>query len=417
MAKGTQDDVQEAAVVIRCACHNDAGDIASVLRASFREYRELYTTRAFAATAPATRQILIRLQEGPIWIAEQHGALVGTVSATQKGDSLYVRGMCVLPQLRGQRIGYALLQKVKEFASASGCRRLFLSTTPFLTRAIHLYEDYGFRPVDEGPHDLFGTPLFTMEKRLDNDMKELKKKLKDKYGRLARRAKTGAKADCSAVTENLYSDDDVRNIPDAAINASLGSGNPAALAQLREGQIVLDLGSGGGLDVLLCARRVGPGGKAYGLDMTDEMLALAKENQRKAGVTNVEFLKGEIEQIPLPDCAVDVIISNCVINLSTDKGTVFREALRVLKPGGQFAVSDIVSLGSAPRQSQQDIERRIGCVAGTLEASEYQSLLAEAVFESIEITPTREHDAGLISAFIRARKPRHSPENAGGTRT
>src|SRR5947209_8551904 len=147
-------------------------------------------------------------------------------------------------------------------------------------------------------------------------MKELKKKLKGKYGTLARQAKTGAKANCSIVTENLYSDDDIANIPQAAVNASLGSGNPTALTQLREGQVVLDLGSGGGLDVLLAARRVGPSGKAYGLDMTDEMVALARENQRKAGVTNVEFLKGDIEQIPLPDCAVDVIISNCSINLS-----------------------------------------------------------------------------------------------------
>jgi ubiquinone/menaquinone biosynthesis C-methylase UbiE len=210
--------------------------------------------------------------------------------------------------------------------------------------------------------------------------------------------------------------------------ASLGCGNPTALAQLEEGEVVLDLGSGGGIDVLLSARRVGATGKAYGLDMTDDMLALARENQRKAGVENVEFLKGEIESIPLPGDAVDVIISNCVINLSADKRKVLSEAFRVLKPGGRFAVSDVVFRGEVPEAVKRSVELWIGCVAGALQETEYRSLLAEVGFEEIEVEPTRVYhaedaraflrDAGIdstgveevdgkvMSAFVRARKPR-----------
>jgi ubiquinone/menaquinone biosynthesis C-methylase UbiE len=212
------------------------------------------------------------------------------------------------------------------------------------------------------------------------------------------------------------------------VKASLGCGNPTALAELKLGETVLDLGSGGGIDVLLSARRVGPAGKAYGLDMTDEMLALARANQRKAGVANVEFLKGEIENIPLPDNSVDVIISNCVINLSGDKDKVLREAFRVLKPGGRFAVSDVVVRGQVPAEIRRSIELWVGCVAGALEDTEYESKLAAAGFESIGIEPTRIHtvedarqflagqgfdvdriaaqvDGKFISAFIRAVKP------------
>src|SRR5436309_9861843 len=237
-------------------------------------------------------------------------------------------------------------------------------------------------------------------------MKELKKNLKGKYANLAQQATAGSKASCSKVTENLYRDDDVANIPQAAINASLGSGNPTALTQLREGQVVLDLGSGGGLDVLLAARRVGPSGKAYGLDMTDEMVALARQNQRKAGVTNVEFLKGDIEQIPLPDCAVDVIISNCVINLSADKRRVLQEAHRVLKPGGRFAVSDVVVRGELPSAVRRSMEAWVGCVAGALEEEEFKALLAEQGFEQISIEPTRIYEIDhVMGAFVRAHKP------------
>jgi arsenite methyltransferase len=230
------------------------------------------------------------------------------------------------------------------------------------------------------------------------------------------------------ITSNLYADSDKATLPAEAVAASLGCGNPTALAELKPGEIVLDLGSGGGIDVLLSARRVGPTGKAYGLDMTDEMLALARENQRKAGLGNVEFLKGEIENIPLPDNSVDVIVSNCVINLSGDKDRVLAEAFRVLKPGGRFAVSDIVVRGEIPQEIRRDMELWAGCVAGALEESEYRAKLAAAGFEHIEVEPTRVYtaeqagsflkdsaldvaeiarlvDGKFMSAFVRARKP------------
>jgi SAM-dependent methyltransferase len=233
---------------------------------------------------------------------------------------------------------------------------------------------------------------------------------------------------CDPITVNLYDAEQTRQIPDAALQASLGCGNPTALARLNAGEIVLDLGSGGGIDVLLSARRVGPTGKAYGLDMTDEMLALARENQRKAGVENVEFLKGEIENIPLPDNSVDVIISNCVINLSADKDQVLREAFRVLKPGGRFAVSDVVVHGDVPPQVRDSVLLWVGCIAGALQDTEYTVKLAAAGFGAIEIEPTRAYkvedarsfltakgldvdalasqvDGKFMSAFIRARKP------------
>jgi SAM-dependent methyltransferase len=231
------------------------------------------------------------------------------------------------------------------------------------------------------------------------------------------------------MTSELYSALETAVLPEAAVLASMGCGNPTALAELKPGETVLDLGSGGGIDVLLSARRVGPTGKAYGLDMTDDMLALARENQRKAGVTNVEFLKGEIEHIPLPDCSVDVIISNCVINLSADKGEVLREAFRVLKPGGRFAVSDILFRGAVPEAVRRNMELWVGCVAGALEEQEYRRLLTEAGFEQVGIEPTktygledaraflegtdvdleaiaRDVDGRIVSAFVRATKPK-----------
>ena len=268
---------------------------------------------------------------------------------------------------------------------------------------------------------------------------ELTRVIQEKYGEAARRAGAGAdKAGCCGtvsscgcgdpITTGLYAADETAGLPAAAVAASLGCGNPTALVDLRDGDTVLDLGSGGGIDVLLSARRVGPAGKVFGLDMTDEMLALARENQRAVGVTNVEFLKGEIEQIPLPDASVDVIISNCVINLSADKDRVLREAFRVLKPGGRLAVSDVVVRGSVPADIRRSMELWVGCVAGALEDSAYRDKLMAAGFEQIEVEPWRIYNiddareflsgVGLdvdalapavedkfASAFIRAHKP------------
>ncbi|HZW92398.1 MAG TPA: arsenite methyltransferase [Candidatus Eremiobacteraceae bacterium] len=269
----------------------------------------------------------------------------------------------------------------------------------------------------------------------DIDIKEV---VKEKYGQAALRIKTGGSICCGAtapsgfgcdpITSNLYDSSQAGQIPEEAILASLGCGNPTALAKLSPGEVVLDLGSGGGVDVLLSAKRVGPAGKAYGLDMTDEMLALADESKRKAGAENVEFLKGEIEHIPLPDNSVDVIISNCVINLSADKDCVLKEAFRVLKPGGRFAVSDVVTRGEMPPQIRQSVLLWVGCVAGALEENEYRTKLASAGFENIEIEPTRIYrvedareflsgqnidveviapqvDGKFMSAFVRAVKP------------
>jgi SAM-dependent methyltransferase len=267
--------------------------------------------------------------------------------------------------------------------------------------------------------------------------REIKQIVKEKYGKAALRVTSGGSAccgstpsrgECDPITSNLYSGGEKADLPAEAVAASLGCGNPTALAELRPGETVLDLGSGGGIDVLLSAKRVGPAGKAYGLDMTDEMLALARENQRKAGVTNVEFLKGEIENVPLPDGTVDVIISNCVINLSADKDRVLAEAFRVLKPGGRFAVSDVVVRGEVPPAIRRSVELWIGCVAGALEEREYRDKLAKAGFEAIAVEPTRVYqaedareflagagldaaaiapqvDGKFMSAFVRARKP------------
>ena len=267
----------------------------------------------------------------------------------------------------------------------------------------------------------------------------IKEVVKEKYGEAALRARTSSKSSCCGtssccgvdgdpVTSDLYDESQTSVIPEQAVRASLGCGNPTALADLKEGETVLDLGSGGGIDVLLSARRVGPTGKAYGLDMTDEMLALARENQQKAGIRNVEFLKGEMESIPLPENSVDVIISNCVINLSADKDGVLREAFRVLKPGGRFAVSDVVVRGDVPDEVRSSMLLWVGCIAGALKDSDYIAKLAQAGFEDIDIEPTRVYSiddarsflnsAGVdvdriapqvegkfMSAFVRARKP------------
>jgi len=242
---------------------------------------------------------------------------------------------------------------------------------------------------------------------------DIKESVRERYGQAAARVKAGASACCGAdadsqsccnpITSNLYSGKESGEIPELALRASLGCGNPTALAQLNAGETVLDLGSGGGIDVLLSARRVGPGGKAYGLDMTDEMLALARENQRQAGVDNVEFLKGEIENIPLPDNSVDVIISNCVVNLSADKDRVLREAFRVLRPGGRFAVSDIVMRGEVPSEIRKNVALWIGCIAGALQETEYAGKLAAAGFEKISIEPTRVYDVEDARQVLAAR--------------
>jgi SAM-dependent methyltransferase len=246
---------------------------------------------------------------------------------------------------------------------------------------------------------------------------ELKEIVKEKYGETARRVITGeglpsdccsttsccggsASPSCDPITTNLYDEAQTQEIPGTALKASLGCGNPTALAKLNPGETVLDLGSGGGIDVLLSARRVGPAGKAYGLDMTDDMLVLARENQRKSGIENVEFLKGEIEHIPLPDNSVDVVISNCVINLSGDKDQVLREAFRVLKPGGRFAVSDVVVRGEVPAEIRRNMELWVGCVAGALEESEYIDKLTAAGFAAIGIEPTRIYNVEDARAFL-----------------
>jgi len=267
---------------------------------------------------------------------------------------------------------------------------------------------------------------------------ELKEKVREKYGQASLRVKSGGSSCCGSapsslgcvdpITSNLYAASQTSQIPEEAILASLGCGNPTALAELNPGETVLDLGSGGGIDVLLSAKRVGPAGRAYGLDMTDEMLALARENQRKAGVENVEILKGEIEHIPLPDNSIDVVISNCVINLSGDKDGVLREAFRVLKPGGRFAVSDVVVRGDVPAAVRRSMELWVGCIAGALRDYDYAAKLARAGFDSIGIEATRVYsiddarrflsgegidvdaiapqiEGRFISAFIRAVKP------------
>jgi SAM-dependent methyltransferase len=250
---------------------------------------------------------------------------------------------------------------------------------------------------------------------------EVKQVVQDKYGAAARQVLGKEKASCCGpacctpgdandpITSDLYDKAQVSGLPAEAVLASLGCGNPTALAQLNPGETVLDLGSGGGIDVLLSARRVGPSGKAYGLDMTDDMLALARQNQAKAGLANVEFLKGEIERIPLPDNSVDVIISNCVINLSADKNAVLGEAFRVLKPGGRFAVSDVVVRGEVPARIRRNMELWAGCIAGALEEKDYLARLQAAGFQDAAIEPTRiyeEHGGQFMGAFIRARKPR-----------
>ena len=264
---------------------------------------------------------------------------------------------------------------------------------------------------------------------MSTESANIKEIVKEKYGQAALRVTTGgsrccgsaaasAGSNCDPITSNLYDAVQAGQLPEEALVASLGCGNPTALAQLNPGEVVLDLGSGGGIDVLLSARRVGPAGKAYGLDMTDEMLALANENKRKAGAENVEFLKGEIEHVPLPDNSVDVIISNCVINLSADKDRVLREAFRVLKPGGRFAVSDVVTRGEITPEIRRSVLLWVGCVAGALDENDYRGKLAAAGFDEIGIEPTRVYRVEDARDFCKPRAltptpwPRRSTANS-----
>jgi arsenite methyltransferase len=274
---------------------------------------------------------------------------------------------------------------------------------------------------------------------------DIKEVVRERYAEIARSVRTPSASCCydgesgsEGISANLYAADETDSLPENAVLASLGCGNPTALAELRQGETVLDLGSGGGIDVLLSARRVGPSGKAYGLDMTDDMLTLARENQKKAGAENVEFLKGEIEAIPLPDNSVDVIISNCVINLSADKDKVLHEAFRVLKPGGRFAVSDVVTRGAIPEAVRRNMLLWAGCIAGALDENDYRIKLAVAGFEAIGIEPTRVYDVEdarefltsqsvdvdaiasevggkFMSAFVRAKNPGAGPNTKAGS--
>src|SRR3984893_10961843 len=280
----------------------------------------------------------------------------------------------------------------------------FKSCSDFCTRNVA----HATRPLSPGRF----SPSASNERDYLMSTENVKEVVKEKYGRAALRVTLGDGNSCCGhdrsgldgsydpITSNLYDAAQEGGVPDTAIKASLGCGNPTALAELKPGEIVLDLGSGGGIDVLLSARRVGPTGKAFGLDMTDEMLALAEENKRKSGLTNVEFLKGEIENIPLPDNSVDVIISNCVINLSGDKDLVLKEAFRVLRPGGRFAVSDVVVRGNVPAEIKKNMELWVGCVAGALSDYEYVAKLAEAGFDNIDIEPTRVYSVEDARAFL-----------------
>jgi arsenite methyltransferase len=399
-------------------------------------------------------------------VAETDGALVGAAGIEVYGAYGLVRSVVVAPEWRGRGVGEALLRERLEWARGRGLRRVYLLTTT----AAGWFRGLGFETVarDDVPASVRRSPEFSsicpssaevMEYRLVQipraccgpasrglevtrhidlgDADALKAEVREKYGAAATRAAGGARSSCCGaapdevwdpITADLYDDGETSGLPMEAVLASLGCGNPTALASLEAGETVLDLGSGGGIDVLLSAKRVGETGFVYGLDMTDEMLALARANQARAGATNVEFLKGDIESIPLPDASVDVIISNCVINLAADKSEVLREAFRVLKPGGRFAVSDVVARKQVPALVRQSMELWMGCIAGALDEQTYERLLRDAGFADASLEPTRiygaedaraflegaalptpaqldEYDGAFMSAFIRARKP------------
>ena len=350
-------------------------------------------------------------------VAEENGAVLGAIGIERYGNYGLLRSAVVAADARGRGIGEALVLDRIDWSIHSGLDALYLLTTT----AGEYFPRFGFALIDrsEVPDEVKASQEFAsicpstsavMRLPIANG-EGIRALVKHNYSAAARRAAQGDAASCGCnaegeqwdpITSNLYDEAERAGVPAQALLASLGCGNPTALAELKQGEVVLDLGSGGGIDVLLSAKRVGPAGKAYGLDMTDEMLDLARANQRAAGAANVEFLKGEIESIPLPDDTVDVIISNCVINLAADKSRVLREAFRVLKPGGRFAVSDVVIRGEVPAAVKRSMELWVGCVAGALTESEYRSLLAEAGFGRIDIEPTRIYRAEDARAFIEA---------------
>jgi arsenite methyltransferase len=408
-------------------------------------------------------------------VAESGGEVVGMAGVEVYGAHGLLRSVAVAAHHQGEGIGQRLLAERLVWASARGLHSVYLLTTT----AAKWFHRLGFVAVtrDDVPAAVRRSAEFAgicpstatvMERRLmpqsvsccgtaptpirraptstpgvppagrlDADPDTLKSSVRVKYGAAAARAADGGRASCCGpvaeqvwdpITSDLYTDAETAGLPAEALLASLGCGNPTALAELRAGDVVLDLGSGGGIDVLLSARRVGPTGYAFGLDMTDRMLELARQNQERAGATNVQFLKGDIESIPLPDASVDVIISNCVINLAADKGAALREAFRVLKPGGRFAVSDIVARREIPAEIRTSIELWMGCVAGALRETEYLELLRDAGFRDSSVEPTRlytaadarhflstaalpvperldEYDGAFMSAFVRATKP------------
>jgi arsenite methyltransferase len=399
-------------------------------------------------------------------VAEVEGEAAGAAGLEIYGAYGLLRSVVVAEAWRGRGLGESLVRERLDYARRRGVRRVYLLTTTAPAWFVRL----GFSHVsrDAVPAGVRRSPEFSgicpdsaavLEQRLveirsaccapaprgaqlsghidAGDAEGLKATVRDKYGAAASRAAAGAQSSCCGasadevwdpITADLYDEAETKGLPAEALLASLGCGNPTALAQLSPGETVLDLGSGGGIDVLLSARRVGPSGKAYGLDMTDEMLELARANQARAGVTNVEFLKGDIESIPLPDSSVDVIISNCVINLAADKGRVLREAFRVLKPGGRFAVSDVVARRDVPAEIRRSAELWMGCVAGALHEAEYARLMRAAGFDDVALEPTRvysaedmrhflegaaldvpaaldEYDGAFMSAFVRGVKP------------
>jgi N-acetylglutamate synthase-like GNAT family acetyltransferase/SAM-dependent methyltransferase len=350
-------------------------------------------------------------------VAEKGGELLGVAGMEVHGRHGLLRSVAVTPKLRDHGLGRDLSLNRLEWARDKGIDSIYLLTMS----AESYFARHGFVPVarEDAPEEIKASSQFStlcpssavlMRYAGKNAAQTIRDHVRTYYGRAAKDAQAGRNACCGGtcntenpITSELYQAGELDGIPEDAIRASLGCGNPALLAELRAGETVLDLGAGGGIDVLLSARRVGPTGKAYGLDMTDEMLALARENQRKAGITNVEFLQGEIEHMPLPDASVDVIISNCVINLSADKARVLREAFRVLKPGGRFAVSDVVVRREIPPVVRRNMELWAGCVAGALHERAYRALLGEAGFEKIEVVPTRIYsaeDAGLLTPGV-----------------
>ena len=428
-----------------------------------------------------TEGVADQFEHGFIVAEEEDGVLTGAAGLEIYGAHGLLRSVVVHPAARGARVGERLVQELLSWALQRRLQSVYLLTTT----AAPYFERFGFAvttrdtvpasvarssefadvcpstatvmSISLAPYATSGCcgsdatssaggccgPAVTTvqlgqhtaatDALVSTDADEIKATVREKYGAAATRAASGATSGCCGasadevwdpITSNLYDDAEKSGLPAEAVLASLGCGNPTALAELSEGETVLDLGSGGGIDVLLSARRVGPRGKAYGLDMTDEMLALARENQRRANAKNVEFLKGDIESIPLPDNAVDVIISNCVINLAADKSKVLREAFRVLRPGGRFAVSDVVARRPVPPLLRRSMELWIGCIAGALEEQQYARMLADAGFVDVSLEPTRIYraedaqqifngskgdiaqvDGAFMSAFVRARKP------------